>query len=41
MNQLLMEDDESFTINDDETMLSFEDGTELTIIDESLVLALL
>jgi hypothetical protein len=41
MNQQIHEDDESFTINDNETLLSFEDGTELTIIDESIFLALL
>ena len=41
MNQQIHEDDESFTINDNETLLHFEDGTELTIIDESIFLALL
>jgi hypothetical protein len=41
MNQLLTEDDESFTMNEAETLIHFEDGTELTIINEAPVLALI
>jgi hypothetical protein len=41
MNQLLTEDDEFFTINEAETLLHFEDGTELSIHDESIFLALI
>ena len=41
MNQLILEDDESCTIEQNETLLHFEDGTELSIVSEAVILALL